>query len=120
MYGPFVPLPPLSLAPSLFRDTISNRLLHYTTGAIDPKPQSRKGATADACEQRADTLCGSLGSQLSMINKEENFAYTHWDDILDICRAYDITLSIGDGLRPGEFACQSTIEYDLNRHMSLL
>lgn len=25
----------------------------------------------------------------------------HWDDILDICAAYDISLSIGDGLRPG-------------------
>ena len=27
--------------------------------------------------------------------------HRHWDDILDICRAYDISLSIGDGLRPG-------------------
>jgi thiamine biosynthesis protein ThiC len=25
----------------------------------------------------------------------ENFAYEHWDDILDICAQYDITLSIG-------------------------
>jgi phosphomethylpyrimidine synthase len=32
---------------------------------------------------------------------QENFAYTHWDEILDICAAYDISLSIGDGLRPG-------------------
>ena len=31
----------------------------------------------------------------------ENFAYEHWDEILDICAKYDITLSIGDGLRPG-------------------
>lgn len=32
---------------------------------------------------------------------QENFAYEHWDDILDICAEYDIALSIGDGLRPG-------------------
>lgn len=44
---------------------------------------------------------GSIHAKLIMMNKEENFAYTHWDEILDICRAYDITLSIGDGLRPG-------------------
>ena len=31
----------------------------------------------------------------------ENFAYVHWDEILDICAHYDIALSIGDGLRPG-------------------
>ena len=40
-------------------------------------------------------------AQLCLLNHTENFAYEHWDDILDICRAYDISLSIGDGLRPG-------------------
>eukprot|EP00775_Hariotina_reticulata_P012598 gene12598-12730_t len=33
--------------------------------------------------------------------EQENFAYEHWDDILNICAEYDISLSIGDGLRPG-------------------
>lgn len=55
-----------------------------------------------------------------MINKEENFAYTHWDDILDICRAYDITLSIGDGLRPGTFASLTTSAHHLRIYPSLL
>ncbi len=32
---------------------------------------------------------------------EENPLYVHWDDILDICRTHDVTLSLGDGLRPG-------------------
>lgn len=32
-------------------------------------------------------------------NPRENFAYEHWDDILDICAQYDITLSIGEGAR---------------------
>jgi phosphomethylpyrimidine synthase len=37
-----------------------------------------------------------------MINKEkENPYYTHWDAVLDICARYDVTISAGDGLRPG-------------------
>ena len=39
--------------------------------------------------------------QLCLLDHTENFAYVHWDEILDICAAYDISLSIGDGLRPG-------------------
>lgn len=39
--------------------------------------------------------------QLCLLEHKENFAYEHWDDILEICRIYDISLSIGDGLRPG-------------------
>ena len=39
--------------------------------------------------------------QLCLLEHKENFAYTHWDEILDICAEYDVSLSIGDGLRPG-------------------
>ena len=39
-----------------------------------------------------------------LLDHTENFAYAHWDEILDICAEYDISLSIGDGLRPGCFA----------------
>ena len=39
--------------------------------------------------------------QLCLLEHTENFAYTHWDEILDICAEYDVSLSIGDGLRPG-------------------
>ncbi len=38
---------------------------------------------------------------MCVCHPQENFAYTHWDEILDLCAAYDISLSIGDGLRPG-------------------
>ncbi|GAH58222.1 unnamed protein product, partial [marine sediment metagenome] len=31
----------------------------------------------------------------------ENFLYEHFDDILDVAREYDVTMSLGDGLRPG-------------------
>ena len=39
--------------------------------------------------------------QLCLLDHTENFAYEHWDEILEICSHYDIALSIGDGLRPG-------------------
>lgn len=44
---------------------------------------------------------GSIHAKLCLLDHKENFAYEHWDDILDICRQYDVSLSIGDGLRPG-------------------
>lgn len=44
---------------------------------------------------------GSIHAKWSLAYHKENFAYEHWDDILDICNKYDISLSIGDGLRPG-------------------
>jgi phosphomethylpyrimidine synthase len=34
-------------------------------------------------------------------NNKENPFYEHYDRLLDICRKYDVTLSLGDGLRPG-------------------
>ena len=44
---------------------------------------------------------GAIHAKISLTTHSENFAYEHWDDILDICASYDISLSIGDGLRPG-------------------
>lgn len=44
---------------------------------------------------------GSIHAKWCLTYHRENFAYEHWDDILDICNQYDIALSIGDGLRPG-------------------
>jgi len=44
---------------------------------------------------------GSIHAKLCLLDHKENFAYEHWEEILDICAAYDISLSIGDGLRPG-------------------
>jgi len=44
---------------------------------------------------------GSIHAKLCLLDHTENFAYQHWDEILDLCREYDIVLSIGDGLRPG-------------------
>jgi len=47
---------------------------------------------------------GSIMAKWCLAHHEENFLYTHWDEICDIMAAYDISFSIGDGLRPGSIA----------------
>ncbi len=44
---------------------------------------------------------GSIIAKWCLTHHKENFLYTHWDDICAICAQYDISFSIGDGLRPG-------------------
>ena len=44
---------------------------------------------------------GSLLAAWMMAHREENPLYTQWDRVLEICRRYDVTISAGDGLRPG-------------------
>ena len=44
---------------------------------------------------------GSLMAQWMIEHGAENPLYTRWDDVLDICARYDVTISAGDGLRPG-------------------
>ncbi len=39
-----------------------------------------------------------------LTHHQESFLYEHWDDICDIMAAYDVSFSIGDGLRPGSIA----------------
>lgn len=47
---------------------------------------------------------GSIMAKWCLHHHKENFLYTHFDEILEIARAYDISLSLGDGLRPGSIA----------------
>jgi phosphomethylpyrimidine synthase len=44
---------------------------------------------------------GSIMAQWMIEHKEENPYYVHWDKVLEICAKYDVTISAGDGLRPG-------------------
>ncbi|MDR1459620.1 MAG: phosphomethylpyrimidine synthase ThiC [Bacteroidales bacterium] len=44
---------------------------------------------------------GSIMARWMQVNKQENFLYTHWDEICEILAQYDVGVSIGDGLRPG-------------------
>jgi len=47
---------------------------------------------------------GSIMAKWCLTHHKENFLYTHWRDICEIMAAYDISFSIGDGLRPGSLA----------------
>ncbi|HET9342758.1 MAG TPA: phosphomethylpyrimidine synthase ThiC [Candidatus Eremiobacteraceae bacterium] len=44
---------------------------------------------------------GSILAQWCLLHHEENFLYTHFEDICEIMKAYDVCFSLGDGLRPG-------------------
>lgn len=44
---------------------------------------------------------GSIMAKWMKLHNEENFLYTHFADICEILKAYDVAVSIGDGLRPG-------------------
>ena len=47
---------------------------------------------------------GALMARWIQIHNEENFLLSHFDEILDLCCDYNISLSLGDGLRPGSIA----------------
>jgi phosphomethylpyrimidine synthase len=47
---------------------------------------------------------GSILAKWCLSHHQENFLYTHFDEICEIMKAYDVTFSLGDGLRPG---CQA-------------
>jgi len=47
---------------------------------------------------------GSILAKWCLAHHQENFLYTHFDEICEIMRAYDVSFSLGDGLRPGSIA----------------
>lgn len=47
---------------------------------------------------------GSLVAKWMLAHRKQNPLYTHFDDLCDIMRQYDVTWSLGDGLRPGSIA----------------
>jgi phosphomethylpyrimidine synthase len=47
---------------------------------------------------------GSIMAKWCLSHHQENFLYTRWDEICEIMAAYDVSFSIGDGLRPGSIA----------------
>jgi len=47
---------------------------------------------------------GSIMAKWCLSHHQENFLYTHFEDICDIMKAYDVSFSLGDGLRPGAIA----------------
>ncbi|WP_029013714.1 phosphomethylpyrimidine synthase ThiC [Niveispirillum irakense] len=47
---------------------------------------------------------GSIMAKWCLAHHKENFLYTHFEEICEIMKAYDIAFSLGDGLRPGSIA----------------
>src|SRR5574340_213337 len=47
---------------------------------------------------------GSIHAKWCLAHHQENFAYTHFEEICEIMKAYDVSFSLGDGLRPGSIA----------------
>ncbi|TFU03682.1 phosphomethylpyrimidine synthase ThiC [Polymorphobacter arshaanensis] len=47
---------------------------------------------------------GSILAKWCLSHHKENFLYTHFEEICEIMRAYDVSFSLGDGLRPGSIA----------------
>ncbi len=47
---------------------------------------------------------GSILAQWCLLHREENFLYTHFAEICEIMKTYDVAFSLGDGLRPGSTA----------------
>ncbi len=47
---------------------------------------------------------GSIMAKWCLAHHQENFLYTHFEDICEIMKAYDVAFSLGDGLRPGSTA----------------
>ena len=47
---------------------------------------------------------GSIMAKWCLAHHQESFLYTHFEDICEIMKAYDVSFSLGDGLRPGSLA----------------
>ncbi|WP_203362572.1 phosphomethylpyrimidine synthase ThiC [Bacillus sp. REN10] len=47
---------------------------------------------------------GSIMAQWCLAHHQENFLYTHFEEICEIMKTYDVAFSLGDGLRPGSIA----------------
>ncbi len=56
---------------------------------------------------------GSIMTRWAVLHNEENFLYTHFDEICEILARYDVAVSLGDGLRPGSI-------YDANDRSQFL
>ncbi|SFT95106.1 phosphomethylpyrimidine synthase ThiC [Halomonas saccharevitans] len=47
---------------------------------------------------------GSIMAKWCLFHHQESFLYTHFEEICEICKQYDVAFSLGDGLRPGSVA----------------
>jgi phosphomethylpyrimidine synthase len=71
-------------------------LLHHPRGRA-PGLHPPDGARRTGIVSRG----GSIMAKWCMAHHRESFLYEHFEDICDIMKAYDVSFSLGDGLRPG-------------------
>ena len=93
----------------LDRDLILNTLQHQAQQGVDYFT-IHAGVLQEHLEFVRDRLIGIVSRGGSLLAKwmihhqQQNPMYTLWEDICDVMREYDVTFSIGDGLRPGGLA----------------
>ena len=96
---------PEELTWEIFRDTVIEQAeqgVDYMTihaGVLLPYIHLTAGRTTGIVSRG-----GSIMAKWCLAHHEENFLYTHWDEICTIMAACDVAFSIGDGLRPGSQA----------------
>ena len=70
----------------------------------------RSSAASDVYKRQATRLTGIVSRGGSILAKwclahhKENFLYTNFEEICEIMKSYDVSFSLGDGLRPGSIA----------------
>ena len=97
---------PLKLTWELYRDT----LIEQAEQGVDYFT-IHAGVRLGYIHLTADRVTGIVSRGGSIMAKwclaghrEESFLYEHFEEICDICRQYDVSFSLGDGLRPGSIA----------------
>lgn len=94
---------------SLDAETILATLRHQAAQGVDYFT-IHAGVLREHLEYVKDRLIGIVSRGGSLLAKwmihhgAQNPMYTHWEEICDVMREYDVTFSIGDGLRPGGLA----------------
>lgn len=81
------------------RDGVDFMVIHCGVTLAAIERLKKQGRTADIVSRGGAFLTGWI-----LHNGRENPLYAHFDRVLDIAREYDVTLSLGDGMRPGSLA----------------
>ena len=78
------------------RDGADFMTLHCGVTRAAIERMRRQGRIMDIVSRGGSFIAGWM-----LHNEMENPLYEHYDEILDICEKYDVTISLGDGMRPG-------------------
>ena len=96
---------PVKLTWEIYRDTLIEQCeqgVDYFT--IHAGVRLRLRAAHRHAQDRHRQRGGSIMAKWCLAHHKESFLYERFDEICDIMRAYDVSFSLGDGLRPGSIA----------------